>query len=479
MQPAEINQPVLQYRWKHEAQNGKDFLLYYGLRNYPRHTERVLPLSQGAAKVIEVLESSASLSQALQKTGNADGPVAGEIAALADQGVIVEKASRRKPATVGDHHTCVRCVNNDYVIPGLEFDEQGVCAFCQCFEKVTYEGPLHGGTVSDQELLELAKNNKGRFDAMVLYTGGKDSSYLLWYLAKKLGLRVLAATWDLPFTNQSSRQNMQNAKRKLPSVEFVERTVRWQDIQKVSRDLFDKTGLPCICPIIATVLFYPVAALEGIPLVLDGVEAAQLAVLAKVMELPAQKEGAKLSDRERTLRQVRRFARPELDSGDPWDGFLALVRDQLGTVYDPLKKVLDTFPQEKLPLMKRLKSDELYGSWDDVRRVIEKELDWQMPQGQEGLLHTSCDIETVKDYSQFRRFADMRTMQMPQSIIELGAAVHFGQISREQAQMELKERGYWGQPPTLKPLLGQLEITPEQVEASSGQLACILKGCDW
>ena len=472
----ELKNPVLQNRWELKRQGNAYFLLYYGLRNYPNHTKRMLPVSEQAAKLLQALDGKLPLAEAIKRHG---ADIASEIASLAEQCIIVEQDSRRKDATPDSYTECVRCANNDYVIPGLEFDDDGVCAFCQCFEKVPDAGPIHGGTVTDQELLELSKNNKGRFDVMVLYTGGKDSSFLLWYLAKKLGFKVLAATWDLPFTNQSSRQNIENAKRLLPTVEFVQRTVRWDQIRQVSRDLFDEVGLPCICPIIASVLFYPLAALEGIPLVLDGVEAAQLAVLSKIMEPVAIKEGAKLPDRELSLRQIRRFVNPSLDSGDPWDGFLALVKDKLGTIYGPLQTVLDTFPPERLPLTKRLKSEEVYGTWGEVRQIIEKELNWRMPPGQEGLLHTSCDIETVKDYSQFRRFADMKTMQMPQSAVELSAAVYFGQITREQALAELAERGYWEQPEPLGPFLKQLDIKPEDMPDMPGLLPCVLSGCKW
>lgn len=472
----ELTQPVLQYRWQLRRQDGQDRLVYYGLRNYPNHTRRVIPLSGPAAEAVASLTGQRPLSAVL---GGLDRAAAEELAGLAGEGIIVERADLRRPATVDDHQTCVRCANNDYVIPGLEFDDQGECAFCQCFQQVPDSGPVHGGTITDAELLELSRTNKGRFDAMVLYTGGKDSSFLLWYLAKKLGLKVLAATWDLPFTNDSSRQNMENARRALPNVEFVVRTVRWEHIRRVSRDLFDRVGLPCICPIIANVLFYPLAALEGIPYILDGVEAAQLAILTKIMARPAPKKEVHLTDRQLSLRLMNRLADPPAESDDPWDGFLALARDQLGTIYDPLRRVLAEFPEESLPLNKRLKSEEVYGTWGEVREIIERELNWQMPPGQAGLLHTSCDIETVKDYSQFRRFVDMETLEMPQSAVELCAAVHFGQITRDQALRELSERGYWQQPEPLKPLLDQLEITPDEVAEMPGQLPCILSGCKW
>ncbi len=466
--------PTLQYRWRIEKCEDTAAAVYFGLRNYPNQVKRRINLDTETASLVRTFDGTVALEQAI-----AEVPfiVRDEIAKLLDEGVLVGVSAKRVPAAMDSHQTCIRCVNNDYVIPGLEFDEEGVCAFCQCYEKVPDSGPVHGGTITDSELLETAKNNPSRFDVMVLYTGGKDSSYLLWYLAKKLGLRVLAATWDLPFTNESSLQNMRSARYKLPNVEFVERSLPWDLVQSVSTELFDEVGLPCICPIISAVLLYPLAAIEKIPFVMDGVEAAQLIILSKIMNLPAATKSKQLTDRELTIRQVTRYTKPHLGSGDPWDEYLQLIKGKLGRAYDSLDHVLATIPPEELPLMKRLKSDEVYGTWRDVRNIIEKELDWRMPEGQKGLLHTSCDIETVKDYSQFRRFADMRTASMPQSIIEISAAVYFGHITREDGLVELSERGYYDPPAELDMLLEKLAIAPKGIPDMPGELPGRCRDC--
>lgn len=210
---------------------------------------------------------------------------------------------------------------------------------------------------------------------------------------------------------------------------------------------------------------------------MDGVEASQLIILSKIMNLPAATKAEQLSDRELSIRQVRRYTKPNLDSGDPWDGYLQLIKGKLGGAYDLLDRVLATTPPEELPLMKRLKSDEVYGTWGDARTIIEQELDWQMTEGQEGLLHTSCDIETVKDYSQLRRFADMRTRSMPQSIIEISAAVYFGHITRDEGVIELSERGYMAPPAELDMLLKKLDINTGSIDSMPGELACICRDC--
>ena len=51
--------------------------------------------------------------------------------------------------------------------------------------------------------------------AMVLYTGGKDSSYMLWLLARKLGLRVLAAFWNMPYCSDAAYDNIRRARQRM------------------------------------------------------------------------------------------------------------------------------------------------------------------------------------------------------------------------------------------------------------------------
>ena len=95
---------------------------------------------------------------------------------------------------------------------------------------------------------------------------------------------------------------------------------------------------------------------------------------------------------------------------------------------------------------------------------------WQAPVGQNNLLHTSCAIEPVKDYLQFQRFKAMRTVFMPQSIVETGAAVFFGLTRREEALAAVQELGYWRPPAILDRLTADLGITPAEVDASTDEL---------
>jgi hypothetical protein len=276
--------PVLEYRWKLETYGGKPCLLYYGFQNPTSNRIQNIRVTNDTAEIIGEFDGVITLEAILagRKVARNTDYIKLALVDLINRGIIVDKQSQARPTSIDKHQTCLKCINNDYVIPGLEFDERGVCACCQFFEKISDRKLMELWShyriiLTEQELLEKAKSNKSRFDAMVLFTGGKDSSYLLWYVAKKLGLRVMACNWDFPFANEASLRNMEAARKRLTNVEFVSRTVSWDDIKKTSIALFDSEGYPCMCSDVAHLLFFPLAVQEKIPFILLGAELCQMA----------------------------------------------------------------------------------------------------------------------------------------------------------------------------------------------------------
>jgi len=478
--------PVLQYRWAvREHRDGK-FLVYYGLRNPPRHQDAVLPVPDVLAEVLAGLDGSAALDSLPEAVRESE-----DFRRLVEQGIVVDQKDRRQPSTAEHKQTCTRCVADDHLLPGLEFDARGVCAFCQCYERAEQAGGSAGprNAVDDAALLSIAAGNKdSRFDVMVLCTGGKDSTYLLWYLAKKLGLRVLAASWNMPYTNDTCRKNIRRSLELLPDVELVERTLPVNAVRDAMRAQFGQVGLPCLCPVVAHVLFFPLAAEERIPVVMQGVEEVQLAVMSYVMRNLQGGKGpsrtAPPSIREQTL-QFLGMAASAPEPPDPfslmadYNRYQRSIRSSLDPIYGPLDRLLTQAredPSVFVPQFLRLKTNTLYGSWSEVTALMQKEMDWRMPPDQKGSLHTSCRIEKVKDYCQSMRFRNMRSTAFPQSIVEVSAGVYFGLLSREEALREVAELGYHREPAVMAELLGDLGISDDD-RRSHGETVYSLCDC--
>ena len=93
---------------------------------------------------------------------------------------------------------CINCVLPE-TFPGIKFDEDGVCNFCRNFRgaKNLEERKLR----YRQRFEKLIKEHKGRvaYDAIMSYSGGKDSTYVLSILKERYRLNVFAVTFDNGF----------------------------------------------------------------------------------------------------------------------------------------------------------------------------------------------------------------------------------------------------------------------------------------
>jgi tRNA(Ile)-lysidine synthase TilS/MesJ len=102
---------------------------------------------------------------------------------------------------------CARCVLSSN-FPRISFDEHGVCNFCR--EKIV---PGTADTVIDEARISVKTHidsvkGKSEYDAIVCYSGGKDSTYTLMRAVRTYGLKVLAFTLDNGFMSPDAFVNI-------------------------------------------------------------------------------------------------------------------------------------------------------------------------------------------------------------------------------------------------------------------------------
>lgn len=104
---------------------------------------------------------------------------------------------------------CTRCVLPE-TYPGIQFDEEGVCNFCGMFkgkERLRKSMEKYRGRF---EKLLAEKRRRGGYDAIMAYSGGKDSTYTMAVLKKEYDLSFLAMTLDNGFISPRSLENIRN-----------------------------------------------------------------------------------------------------------------------------------------------------------------------------------------------------------------------------------------------------------------------------
>jgi len=90
--------------------------------------------------------------------------------------------------------------------PGLSFNEEGVCNYC--LEYTSFHKPL-----GRERLLALltSQPRTGQYDCVVPISGGKDSTYILYYIVKKLELKPIAVNYNSGFQSGIALENVRNA----------------------------------------------------------------------------------------------------------------------------------------------------------------------------------------------------------------------------------------------------------------------------
>ncbi len=111
---------------------------------------------------------------------------------------------------------CTRCVCDDS-IPGITFDEDGICSLCKNYDLIEQEFPLNEATQKKFEEIvgDIRKDRRNtKYDCLVGVSGGTDSIYTL-YIARKYGLNPLALHVDDGCDTEISTHNVQAAVNKL------------------------------------------------------------------------------------------------------------------------------------------------------------------------------------------------------------------------------------------------------------------------
>jgi N-acetyl sugar amidotransferase len=129
-----------------------------------------------------------------------------------------------------DYQICTRCIV-DTTVPGVTFDENGVCSFCKLHDKLDQIYPLNEeGKKQQQKILEKIKRSgkNKKYDCVVGISGGRDSTYNL-YLAKNVwGLRPLAVHFNDGFGNPVGGENMKKSTQML-GVDIINVSSDWRE----------------------------------------------------------------------------------------------------------------------------------------------------------------------------------------------------------------------------------------------------------
>jgi amino acid adenylation domain-containing protein len=142
--------------------------------------------------------------------------------AIEECAVIGRQRSAETLESSEEVHHCIRCgLPSNY--PRAVFDEEGLCSVCRSYELVKDYAQDYFKAEDDlrQLFAESARSNSSEYDCLMLFSGGKDSSYALCRLVE-MGVSVYAFTLDNGFISDSAKENIRKVSEQLGvPVEFA------------------------------------------------------------------------------------------------------------------------------------------------------------------------------------------------------------------------------------------------------------------
>lgn len=318
----------------------------------------------------------------------------------------------------------------------IEFDQKGVCNVCRGKEVRDEKIDWAARKIKLDELIERHRGQND-YDCIIPFSGGKDSTYTLWYLMKEYKLKPLVVRFDHGFMRETLVENNTRTFKKL-GVDVLNFTPNWRVVKRLMLESLRRKGDSCWhCH--TGIFSYPMhmAVKFNVPLVFWGE--------------PSSEYTAYYDYAEDEIEQVdeTRFNR-FVNLGITAEDMYGMIKDDFDL--DPRDLLPYTYP--KMRDLKRLRYESVclgsYIPWDVKKNVevIQRELGWKgdqvegMPWEEYPYEKIECFMQGMRDYIKYLKRGYSRVSQM------VALDLRNGRISKEHGQ-ELVDKYEGRKPPSL------------------------------
>ena len=336
-----------------------------------------------------------------------------------------------------DYRVCTNCVM-DTTDSSIIFDEKGICDHCNIyFTKILPEWKYGEGR--EQELNatinKIKENNSDKdFDCIMGMSGGIDSSYLLYIMVQKYGLRPLVFHVDAGWNSQIAVNNIERLVDGL-GLDLYTEVINWEEIKDLQLSFF-KSGVPHIDAPQDHAFFatmYKFASENNIKYILTGGNYSTECVRNPIEWMYYQSDSVQLKDIQKQFGTIPLISYPI--TSILWHKF-----------YLPYVKGIKTFrPLDYVPYIK-----------EEAMNLLVKEFGYQeYPQKH----FESRFTRFYESYWLVERFGfDTRKVQYSSLILT-------GQMTREQALRKLEKPAY-----NLETINQELEFVANKLDISIQEL---------
>jgi N-acetyl sugar amidotransferase len=331
----------------------------------------------------------------------------------------------------------------------IEFDADGVCNVCRQHEFKVQKIDWAARKAEFDKLVEQYRG-KHEYDVIIPFSGGKDSTFTLYYMVKEYRVKPLVVQFNHGFMRPNLLANNERTFKKL-GVDVLTFTPNWRVVRRVMLEALIRKG--DFCWHCHTGIFsYPmhVALKYQTPFILWGE--------------PSSEYTAYYDYREDEIEEVdeTRFNR-FVNLGITAEDMAGMIRGDFS--FDPRDLAPFTYPPVRELKKLRYRSVCLgsYIPWDVKKqsKLIQDELGWKgdqvegMPWDEYPYEKIECHLQGVRDYIKFLKRGYSRVSQM------VALDLRNGRITKERAD-ELVRQFEGKKPPSLALFLDYLSITEDE-----------------
>jgi len=327
---------------------------------------------------------------------------------------------------------CKRCILPES-FPGIRFNSEGLCNVCEEYNQQWGELSESNWTSNRRKLDRILKNVRKldrNYDCLVPFSGGKDSTYVLYLCTRVLKLKVLAVNFSNGFQTAEALENIRKAAETLEVdlITYKPSLALYRDLTRAFLFTSGEGCTPCNIGVVLTI--NRIAEKEGIPLIFSGVSRKSDERSPREIYMSGGKYFMKVIRKNGLMKRIRGSVYQDQER-------------QLSLMFRMKRKLarlvlLDKGVFKLLPKKWTVRNSVMlqmpdFFKWDEsvIYRTIQEELDWKA--SSVGKEHTDCMINPVKCYLRYQRWGFGSKTQ------KLAALVRDGQMEREEALVQAKE----------------------------------------
>jgi len=343
---------------------------------------------------------------------------------------------------------CTRCGLPE-TYETIEFDANGICNICHQQEYKQTSIDWAGRKKMLDDLVEKYRG-KNDYDCLIPFSGGKDSTFTLYYLLKEYRLKPLVIQFDHGFMRPNLLENNERTFKKL-GVDVLRFTPNWRVVKRLMLETLNRKG--DFCWHCHTGIFsYPmqVAVKYGVPLVIWGEPSS---------EYTAYYDPSDGSIEEVDEKRFNRFVNLGITADD--------MRGMINKDFDLDPRDLHPYSYPPLGELRRIGYRSVcLGSfipWDAraQSKIIMKELGWRgdavegMPPDLYPYEKIECAMQGVRDYLKYLKRGYSRVTQMT------ALDIRNNRLSKDDAEKLIRE---WEgrKPPSLELFLEYVGLSEDE-----------------